>query len=127
MVAKGIAVAALVAAGVLAGGYALDQVRAADQNLVTLTGTVQFSVGDALDGFGMPTGYALAGQTDYEPLLLRSPGGSFDDPMFAEFEGHQVRVSGNLSFIELPRLNSEDFKTVESYWVLDVKHIELAE
>ena len=127
MVAKGIAVAALVAVGVLAGGYALDQARAADQNLVTLTGVVQFSVGDALGGFGVPTGYALAGQSDYQPLLLRSSEGSLEDPMFLQFEGHRVQVSGNLNFIELPRINSDDLKTTDSYWILDVKSIQFAE
>jgi hypothetical protein len=127
MVAKGIAVAALVAVAVVAGGYALDQARAAEGNLVTLTGIVQFTVGDAIGGFGVPTGYALAGQTDYEPLLLRSSAGSLDDPMFLQFEGHTVRVTGNLNFIELPRINSDESKTAESYWVLDVQKIELAE
>lgn len=127
MVAKGIAVAALVAVGVLVGGYALDQARAADQNRVTLTGIVQFTVGDAIGGFGVPTGYALVGQSAYDPLLLRSPGGSLEDPMFIRFEGHLVQVSGNLNFIELPRINSDESKTAESYWILDVKSIELAE
>ena len=126
MVAKVIAIAALVAAGFLVAGYAVDQARAANANQVALTGVVKFFAGSPIHGFGMPTAYELAGQTDYEPLLLRS-GGSLVDPLFLDFEGHRVVVSGKLSYVETQQVNHEEGEVNDDYWILDVTSIKLAE
>jgi hypothetical protein len=116
----------LVALGFLLGGCASNQAGGAAGNSVTLTGVVKLTDNQTARGFGYPKGYQLTAQSDYEPLLLQH-GGSLVDPMFRDFEGHRVQVSGDLSFAERARVETEDYSTNRRYWILDVKTIRLAE
>jgi hypothetical protein len=126
MAAKGLAVVVLVALGCLVGGCAGNGPGGMAGNTVTLTGVVKLMDGQTSRGFGVPNGYQLIGQPDYSPLMLQN-NGTLTDPMFGNFEGQRVQVSGNLNMVERPRVETEDYSRSRHYWVLDVKSINPAQ
>jgi hypothetical protein len=109
---------AIVAAAMFLGG-------AAKAPPVTLTGVVEFHLGNPAEG-GLfdPTGYLLTGQRDYEPLYLRLHG-SLTDPEIASFANSRVEVSGWPMYYSYPAINPVIGQETTSYWILDVTSIKL--